>query len=122
MNIANTTLQLSHTQQVMALLCEHELTPLLPTDNLEPLIAAHAALGYTPHTTALLLCYTSALELQNKGVQALAQQLFNRARQLHDELSRAQQTAAFDSIEFVQCIAASREIAQRLCVAVVDNE
>ena len=100
----------------MALLCEHELATLLPTDNLEALIAAQAALGYTTRTTALVLCYTSALQLQNKGEQAQAQQLFNRARQLHDELTRAQQTAAFDSIEFIQCIAVSREIAQRLSV------
>lgn len=117
MNTAQTTRQVSRTQQVMELLCEHELTPLLPTDNLEQLLAAHAALSYTTCTTALVLCYTHALQLQNKGEQALAQQLFNRARELHDELNRAQQTAAFDSIEFIQCIAASREIAQRLSVA-----
>ena len=122
MNTANTTLQASRTLQVMEMLSEHELAPLLPSCDLEPVIAAHAALGYTTHTTALVVCYTRALELQNKGQQALAQQLFNRVRQLHDELARAQQTAAFDSIEFIQCIAASREIAQRLSVAVVDNE
>ena len=86
MNTANTTLQVSATQHVMALLCEHELAPLLPMRNLEQLIAAHAALGYTTHTTALAVCYTSALELQNKGEHAQAQQLFNRARQLNDEL------------------------------------
>ena len=101
----------------MALLCEHELTPLLPTDNLEPVIAAHAALGYTTHITALVVCYTSALQLQNKGEQALAQQLYNRTRQLHDDLACAQQTAAFDSIEFIQCIAASRELVEGLSVA-----
>ena len=98
----------------MALLHEHELATLLPSCNLEPLIAAHAALGYNAHATTLLLCYTSALQLQNKGEQALAQQLYNRARQLHDELAGAQQMVAFDSIEFIQCIAASRELVQRV--------
>lgn len=122
MNTANTTQQLSYSQKVMALLCEHELAALLPMHNLEQLIAAHAALGYNTYTTALVVCYTSALELQNKGEQAQAQQLFNRARQLHDELARTQQTAAFDSTEFIQCIAASREIVERLSVSVVDNE
>ena len=115
MNTANTKLQASRSQQVMALLHEHELAALLlPTDNLESLIAAHAALGYNMYTTALVLCYTSALQLQNKGEQALAQQLYNRARELHDELAGAQQIMAFDSIEFIQCIAASREMVARV--------
>jgi len=121
MYTANTTLQASYSQQVMALLHEHELAALLPSCNLEPLIAAHAALGYNTHATVLLLCYTTALQLQNKGEQALAQQLYNRARQLHDELAGARQIVAFDSIEFIQCIAASREMVARVREDVVDK-
>ena len=59
------------------------------------------------------MCYACALELQQQGEQAAAQQLYNRARQLHDQLAGLQMVTAFDSTEFIQCIAASREAIER---------
>jgi len=109
-----------YTQQVTAVLAEHALLPMLPHQDLPRWIAAHQAQGWCPLTTALVICYTVALELQQQGNAAAAQTLYNQARQVHERLSREQAFTAFDSVEFTSQIAASRTIRQRMTATLPD--
>ena len=107
---------LSYTPQVTAVLAEHELLPMLQYHDLPELIAAHQAQGWCHHTTALVISYTAALELQQQGNAAAAQRLYNQTRHVHEQLTRQRAYTAFDSIEFTSWIAASRSIRQRVNV------
>jgi len=104
----------TYTRQVTALLDEHELLPLLTWQDLSDCIAAHQAQGLCHLTTALVMCYTAALELQQQGNKAAAQTIYNQARRLHERLSKDLSFTAFDSVEFTNQIATSRAINQRL--------
>jgi len=99
-----------YTQQVTALLAEHELLALLPRQDLPEWIATHQAQGLCHLTTALVISYTAALELQQQGKSSAAQTLYNQARHLHEQLTRQQAYTAFDSIEFTNWIATGRAI------------
>jgi len=118
--IADSKTQDSYTQQVTAVLAEHALLPMLPHQDLPEWIAAHQGQGLCHHTTALVISYTMALELQQQGNAAAAQTLYNQARHVHEQLSREQSFTAFDSVEFTGQIAASRSARQRLTTTVPD--